>query len=274
MIHASEFTAFPQRVLTGVEIPIDPVTGEEIGHDELRAAVSRLWTFEDPETKVFDLAAGSLTNYVEGIDLAVQHMAAQTRTPPQYLLAKLANLSGEALIAAESGLVARVKRKMIDFAESWEEAMRLAFAWRAIDRPGWVGSDEDEARSLMDDAETIWVNPESRNPSVVGDELVKKQQIGVPEEILWEEAGYTQQQIKRMRTLKDAEQAALAAQQGAGGAPGAAGRATITQAGGQLEIGGLATPAAPAPQPGQPGDQNQPQKPQQQNGKPPAPAAA
>jgi hypothetical protein len=249
MIHASEFTSFPQRVMTGVELPKDPVTGEVVDEVQLRAAVSRMWAFEAPDANVFELAAGSLTNYVEGIDLSVQHMAAQTRTPPHYLLARIANISGDALKAAETGLVARCKRKHIDFSDPWEETMRLSFRWRAIDRKGWLGADDDLARSEMTDAETIWVNPESRNPGTVGDELIKKQQVGVPEEILWEEAGYTPQQIRRMIEMRDEKHARAlelvkAAEGGQAAAPEGGPAVSIQQAGGgMLAVGGLPGPA-------------------------------
>jgi hypothetical protein len=245
MIHASEYTSFPQRVLTGVEVPRDPVTGDPLDDVQLRAAVSRLWTFDAPDARVFDLPAGSLSNYVEGIDLAVQHLAAQTRTPPHYLLAKLANLSGDALKAAETGLVARCKRKHIDFSDPWEEAMRLAFRWRAIDRKGWVGADEDMARAEMTDAETIWADPESKNASSEGDSLIKKQQIGVPQEVLWEDAGYSQQQIKRMLKLRDAQQAREAAQAPSPQGPGQP-SVGVMPSGASLAVTGLAGPPAPA----------------------------
>jgi hypothetical protein len=212
MIHASEFTSFPQRVLTGVELPRDPISGDVVPDAQIRAAVSRLWAFEDPNAKVFDLQAGNLNNYVEGIDLAVQHLAAQTRTPPHYLLAKLANISADALKAAETGLVARCRRKHIDFSDSWEEAMRLAFTWRALDRTAlgdYGGAAEDEQRASMMEAETIWADPESRNPAAVSDSLVKKKAVGVPWQALMEEAGYSPQQIKRMKQLRDEELLAM-----------------------------------------------------------------
>ena len=251
MIHASEFTSFPQRVMTGVQLPKDPVTGEVVDDVQLRAAVSRMWAFDAPDAKVYTLEAGSLTNYVEGIDLAVQHMAAQTRTPPHYLLARIANISGDALKAAETGLTARCKRKHIDFSDPWEETMRLSFRWRAIDRQGWLGADDDLARAEMTDAETIWVNPESRNPGTVGDELIKKQQVGVPKEILWEEAGYTPQQIRRMVELRDAEQERalelIKASSEAGGQAEEGPPVSVQQAGGgMLAVGGLPGPK-PAP---------------------------
>lgn len=246
MLVASEFTSFPQRVLTGVELPRDPITQEVVSDAQLRAAVSRLWSFEDPDARVFDLPAASLSNYVEGVDLAVQHLAAQTRTPPHYLLAKLANLSGDALKAAETGLTARCRRKHIDFSDSWEEAMRLAFKWRSVDRPGWAGAEDDLRRSTMDDAETIWASPESKDEAQLADSLVKKASFGVPQEILWEEAGYTPKQIKRMKELRDKElerQQQALGQFGGQGGQGAPPTALVgPDQGGSFSVGGLPGP--------------------------------
>jgi hypothetical protein len=202
MIHASEYMAFPQRVMTGVELPRDPVTGEVLEDFQLRAAVGRLWAFEGEEAKVFELPAGSLSNYVEGVDLAVQHLAAQTRTPPHYLLARLVNISGDALKAAETGLVARVRRKHVDFGDGWEETIRLGFAWRSV----YGGNAKDKERSETMEAELIWRDPESRNPGAVSDSLIKKQAVGVPWEKLMEEAGYSPQEIRRLEKLKQEEE--------------------------------------------------------------------
>jgi hypothetical protein len=249
---ASEFAAFPQRVLTGQQLPRDPITGEVSDAAQLRAAVSRLWAFENPDVKVSNLAAADLGKYVEMVDMAVQHIAAQTRTPPHYLLAKLANISGDALIAAETGLEFRCKRKHLDFGEPHEEAMRLAFKWRAVTRPDFAGSDDDEIRSTMEDAEVIWRHPGKRDPISLSQSLAMKQSIGVPQEILWEEADYSPQQIKRMKKLRDEEmerqQKLLEAQQGGEVAPAA----TVSdQPDGNMAVGGL-----PGPEPTEPASPN------------------
>lgn len=246
MIHASEFTSFPQRVLSGVELPRDPITGEVASDAQIRAAVSRMWAFEDPEASITQLAAGDLSSYVEGVDLAVQHLAAQTRTPPHYLLAKLANISGDALIAAETGLVARCRRKHLDFSDPWEEALRLSFKLRALSRPGWAGSDEDLVRSEMADAETIWSDPENKDPVSLSQSLTMKQAIGVPQQVLWEEAGYSPQQIKRMKKFRDEEMERQLELAAATGADPNAPALTVSQSGGQLAVGGLPGPQAPA----------------------------
>jgi hypothetical protein len=104
MIVASEYAAFPQRVATGVEVPKDPETGQPLPTAELKAALSRLWVFANKDAKVQDLQAADLGNYVKALEPLVQHLAAQTRTPPHYLLGQVVNASGDALKAAETGL--------------------------------------------------------------------------------------------------------------------------------------------------------------------------
>jgi hypothetical protein len=267
MIVGSEYTSYPQRVLTGVELPRDPITGEIKDDQQIRAALNRLWAFEDPAARVFDLPPQSLSNFVEGVDLAVQHLAAQTRTPPHYLLAKLANISGDALIAAETGLNSRCRAKHLNFSDRWNEAIRLAFKWRSIMRAGWPGAGDDAWRAQVENMEVIWADPEQKDPVSLAQSLTMKQAIGVPPEVLWEEAGYTPQQIKRMKTLRDAELERQQKLAEAGAAPGGSGAAPtvgIAAEGDKLALSGLPGPP-PEPQ-GTPKDNGKP--------KPKAPAGA
>jgi hypothetical protein len=254
MLHSSEYIAFPVRVATGVELPRNPVTGQLEDTAEIAAMVSRLWVFEGEKAQVTQLPAGDLSMFVEGVDLAVQHLAAQTRTPPHYLLAKLANVSGDALVAAETGLEHRCRRKHLDFSDPHEEAMRLAFLWRSIVRRGWAGASEDAWRATLDDAETIWSEPANRDPITLTQSLTMKQAIGVPEEQLWEDAGYTPQQIKRMRVMRDAqikrEAEAQAARQGGGGPQGGPTHTVgVTDQGDQLAVTGIPGPPAQPAEP-------------------------
>jgi hypothetical protein len=54
----------------------------------------------------------------------------------------------------------------------------------------------------MFDAETIWGDPESRSESEHVDAVTKMQSLGVPQEALWEELGFTPQQIDRFKTMR------------------------------------------------------------------------
>jgi hypothetical protein len=187
MLVASEFAAYRQRIMTGVEVPTDPVTGHP---QKIDLSAGRMFTVADPDAKVYDLAASDLGNYTKAIEMFVQHLAAQTRTPPHYLMGQVVNASGDALKAAEAGLVARTKRKTIDFSDSWEEAMRLAFA---------IADDRQRAETMS--AETIWREVENRSQAEVVDAAVKKRTLAVPLETLWADMGYSPQQIADMKTL-------------------------------------------------------------------------
>lgn len=93
------------------------------------------------------------------------------------------------LKATETGLIAKVRRRMRSFEDSWEDVMRLCFKARGDERAGIV------------DAETVWRDPESRTESEHIDALVKLRALDVPNPQLWEDAGYSPQQIARFRTM-------------------------------------------------------------------------
>lgn len=192
MLVASEYAGFRQRVATGVEIPTDPETGQPLT-DLMTMAMDRFLHTEESEAKFYTLEASDLGNYTNAIAMAIQHLASRSSTPPHYFLASMGNFpSGEALKAAETGLVSKVKRKMRLYGESWEEVMRLAFLFaEKTDKA-------DAARS----AETIWRDPESRTESEHIDAIVKMSSLGVPSEMLWEKSGYfSPQDIDRMKTM-------------------------------------------------------------------------
>jgi hypothetical protein len=188
---ASEYAAYPQRWATGIE-PQKDEDGNELPIQEFVAAVSRLWTEGNENAKFGSFEAADLTKYVALIEMTVRHIAAQTRTPPHYLLGQSGSFpSGESLKATETGLVAKAKRKQITFGETWEESMRLAFLYRG-----------DTVRGAAANAETLWQDPESRSEGELVDALIKLQTIGYPLEVLWAMHGESPQQIERMRRLK------------------------------------------------------------------------
>jgi hypothetical protein len=189
MIVASEFGAFRQRVLTGVEIPRDPETGRPLGRSEIVAAMSRLWTFESENAKVYDLNPTDLSNFVSAVEMFKADLAAQTRTPPHYLLGQVVNASGDALKVAEAGLVSKCRRKILYFSDPWEAAMALALQAS--------GRGETDAA----DVQSLWADPERTTLGELVDACVKKRTLGVPLEELWLEMGYTPAQIADMKRL-------------------------------------------------------------------------
>jgi len=188
MLIASEFIAYPQRWVTGMEIKVDENTGRPIA--PFNVALDKILVAEDPAAKFGSLSAGDLANYVTGIETLVQHIASQTRTPPHYFYLNGNFPSGDAIKSAETGLVAKTRRKMRFFGESWEEVMRLCF--KVLDDP----------RGDVIDSETVWADPEYRSEAELADALIKRSAIGVPRQQLWEDAGYSQTQIARFQAME------------------------------------------------------------------------
>lgn len=195
MFIGSEYQAYPQRVMLGVDAPRDS-EGNVIRNAELQASQSRLWMFPNADAKAFEFSASDLENFRKGMDGLIGDLAAQTRIPIYYFRpAAISNISAEALIGLDAGLVSKTNKKKKPMGEAHEETMRLAF--KAIDP-------RDERAQLVA-AETIWRNTESRSEAQVVDAATKKQAIGVPWEQIMEDIGYSPQQIDRMAAMREAE---------------------------------------------------------------------
>lgn len=183
---AQEFSAYRQRWMTGYEVPVDD-SGQPI--EPFKAAVDRLWIVEDGDVKLGEFSATDLAPYLAAVEADIQHMAARTRTPSQYLLGTMANISGDALKAAESGLVSKVKQRQRPIGEGIEEIVRLALRAAGDSRP-------------TEKLEVIWHNPEFRTEGELVDALTKMEKLGVPREALWERWGASQTEIARWRILQ------------------------------------------------------------------------
>lgn len=190
MLVASEYIAYPQRWVTGLELPEDD-QGRTI--PPYQFSVDKFLVAEDTGAKFGTLDAGQLTNYISAVETLVQHVSTQTRTPPHYFNVGGNLPSGDAIKAAETGLVSKSRQKMVYFGEAWEEVIRLCF--KVVGDP----------RGDVMNAETIWTNPEYRSESELADALVKRAAIGVPREQLWEDAGYTVQQISRFKAMEQSD---------------------------------------------------------------------
>ena len=196
LLVGSESTAFRQRILMGVDQPKDPATGRPIPIDQAegRAIASKVLMIPGKDAKAVEFGETDLRIIRDAIDGLVRDLTAQTRTPPHYVAGQIVNASGDALKAAETGLVSKVRDKMDPFGEAHEEAMRLAF--RAID--------PDDPRAEATDAETIWRDPESRTEGETVDAAIKLRGL-LPDEMIMERIGLSPQEIERAMTARAAQ---------------------------------------------------------------------
>jgi hypothetical protein len=189
---ASEFVAYPQRYMVGVAQPVDendqPVS-------PFKAGVDRMWFIEVDGTQTIAPSVGQFTPadmrpYVERIDAYVGRLASVTMTPKHYLIEAGGgtNLSGETIKALEAPLVSKARRRMGVFGVSWAEVMALALRLEA-----GGAYDPDMAQAI----EVDWKDPETRTEAQHVDALLKMKSLGVPDDQLQRDYGYTEDQIRR-----------------------------------------------------------------------------
>ncbi len=206
---ASEFVAYPQRYMVGVSVPIDPETGRAV--PPFQAGANRVWFIEHDGTSGVNPAVGQfpqadMAPYVTRSEAHISRLAAITKTPKHYLIdaGGGTNLSGETVKALEAPLVAKARRRQGVFGEAWAEVMAIALRLR------------DGGRYQPSDADRIkveWKDPETRTEAQHIDGLMKlgSDPIGVPQEQLWRDAGYSEDQILRFREMKAGQPPAPAA---------------------------------------------------------------
>src|SRR5690606_5097180 len=133
LLMAQQPAAFRQRWVTGMAPPRDENGSPMV---PVNASVSRVWVAEDSDTKFGGCVQTALDGGRSSAETTVRHIATVSQTPPHHLLGQMANLSAEALAAAESGLQRKISERKSSFGESHEQTLRLA-ALAAKDRKGW-----------------------------------------------------------------------------------------------------------------------------------------
>lgn len=149
---------------------------------------------EDPETKFGSLEGGPLSGFIESLDMQIRHPAAISQIPPFHLLGQVANLSAEALQAAETSLTRKVQEFRTSFGESWERVFRIAGELEGVS-------------SAADDfaGEVLWRDMESKSLAQSADALGKMaQQLAIPVKGLWSRVpGVTQTELEDWNNLYD-----------------------------------------------------------------------
>ncbi len=149
---------------------------------------------EDPDTKFGSLDESPLDGFIASIDMSIRHLASVSQTPPHHLLGQIANLSAEALQAAETALARKVEEFRQAFGESWERVFRVA---------GAMEGQEDVFNDVA--GEVLWRDMESRSLAQSADALGKlAESLEIPKRGLWERIpNVTQTEIERWGVLRE-----------------------------------------------------------------------
>ena len=178
---AADHASMPARMVLGMEAPSLPKldengndTGQRIPVDLKSFAMGRIGFLhqDGAEPKIDQWDAAKLDVFTDVIEVAVGHIAAQTRTPQHYLiLGRNANpAAADALTAAEAGLTAKCVDQQLFMSSGVREVHRL----NAL-----VRGDRALADALAT-AEMVWDDVENRSEAQKADAATKWRTVGVP----------------------------------------------------------------------------------------------
>lgn len=198
---ASDAASFPQRVIMGAERPMIPKlnsAGEIVGKQAVdldKFQVDRVAWITGKDARIAEWSAANLTMYTGIIEVAVGHLAAQTRTPQHYLISQMANIAEGTLLAAETGLVKRCDEKILWYGQGLREVARLIALAKGDDR---------KAEALRS-GRVLWADTESRSHAQMADALLKLKQLGFPFEWLALRYGLTPTEVADVVAMRERE---------------------------------------------------------------------
>lgn len=198
---ASDYASFPQRVILGAERPMLPKlnsAGEVVGKTPVdldKFQVDRVAWITGKDARIAEWQAANLAMYTGVMEVAVGHLAAQTRTPQHYLIGKMANLAEGALLAAETGLVKRCDEKTLWYGQGLREMGRLIA----------LAKGEDAKAAALRSGRVLWAETESRSHAQMADALLKLKQLGFPFEWLALRYGLTPTEVADVMALRERE---------------------------------------------------------------------
>lgn len=199
LFSAADFASMPARVVRGAQPPKIPILNEQgvkVGEriiDPKELTRGRMLWLTGEKADIGQWDAANLEVFTKVIEQCVGHIAAQTRTPPHYLVSNkgLSQLSGDALKAAETGLVSKV-RQTISYFEPRMRDLLVLLALQLGDR---------QAAEQAKLARIVWKDVESRSDAQTADAMLKDGQAGYPFEYLLEKRGHSPEEIERIMDM-------------------------------------------------------------------------
>lgn len=212
LLVAQTYASIKVRTISGMAPPMKMRYVEEEGGERVLVPVlddqgkpvpepirnigSRMLYAKDKDVKFDTLDETPLGGFIESVDMSIRHLSAITQTPPHHLLGQIANLSAEALQAAETSLSRKVAEFRASFGESWERVFRLA-------------AELDNVVESIDDyeGEVIWRDVELRSLAQSADGLGKlADMLDIPKRGLWSRVpNVTSGELSRWEELRQAD---------------------------------------------------------------------
>jgi len=161
------------------------------GSNLLKIAPGQVIGSSSAEAALDPIEGADLSPLLEAVDSLIVKLAQVTDTPTgRFQLTRQVAAEGT-LKQQEAPLLGKVRARQVLFGDAWEDLMYIAR--RLTNLWGEGGLPEDPR------IETRWQVAETRDEAEWVNMLaVKREKLSVPLEMLWSEAGYSQEQIEAM----------------------------------------------------------------------------
>lgn len=185
-----EYVSFRQKWAAGIEVEEDPVTGQKIA--PFQNGMDKLWIAEDPNARFGDFSASDMTQFLAIEDNWDLKIARVSRVPIHWLNQSGSFPSGESLKTAEAPFVSKVRDRQLSFTDPYRQVMALALRIEGVA--------DDQATAIS----PVWMSPESRSEREKYELAQFQKSLGIPDEKIWGDLGYSPEEIVVMLDQKQA----------------------------------------------------------------------
>lgn len=188
MMIASEFGTFPQRYVISQADP-----------GNLKNVPNEIWSLAggdgmSQQTSVGQFTAAGLDDFIKGIETLVSHIAIISKTPKHYFYGQGGDPSGEALIAMEGPLNAKVQKYLDRVTPVWQEA--IAYMGRLM------GYNNAQGTDIL----PIWKPVQTIQPKTEAEVVQTYVNSGLPLLSALKRAGWGKDEIAQVKTeIEEAE---------------------------------------------------------------------
>ncbi len=183
----ADVSAFQILFASGWMPTKDGQAPKEDGSNLLEIAPGQIIGSTKPEARLTPIEGADISKLIELTQQLVMWLAMITNTPLSRFISTKQVASSDTLKGQDEPLDNKVELRQTLFGNSWEDVMSMA---RRLENVFGIGG-LDETLTFS----TLWYRKRSL------DELEKKKKLGVPQEMIWSEMGYSPDQIEQMKAM-------------------------------------------------------------------------
>lgn len=164
-------------------------------HDCLDRDIAE-YQFTGDNVNLGEWSSSNLNVFIPVIEKAVEHIAAETRTPGHYLLTN-AEVPATGYEVAEAGLVSKTIERISFLKSPIRDICSIAMRYE---------NDANEA-DIIADSKVQFATPQYRSETLMADAMLKYKQLGFPIQWVAEQMGQSSDEVQRIMRMRADEMA-------------------------------------------------------------------